>query len=119
MDATVWIMVIAIYASAVAAPLAVLAVARRSGHGAAWQGIAIVCAVVIWLILGLGFLQAFLNIPFFSGFLESFGFLGVAAFGILSVMGLVLALKRWPHEIDDSRSEARFIGRRRYAADIE
>ncbi|MBF9032245.1 hypothetical protein HKCCE3408_17740 [Rhodobacterales bacterium HKCCE3408] len=101
MDTTVTIMVISIYAGAVFAPLAVFVAARRTGHGPLWQGAALGCAAVIWLILILGFAQQFLELTFFADLLDRIAFLGVVALAVLSCLGFMIAVRRWPGETGD------------------
>lgn len=96
MDATVWIAVISIYVGAGLAPLGVWAAARRTGHGPQWQVPIVICGAVIWLILGLAFVQQFLGVTFFEAFLERVAVLGIIALAVLSVVGFLIAMRPWP-----------------------
>ncbi|MEM1273203.1 MAG: hypothetical protein AAGF88_05255 [Pseudomonadota bacterium] len=119
MESIVLIMVICIYVSAVAAPLAVYALSRRTGHGVGWQIAIAVCAVIIWVTLTLGFLQEMMDVTLLEGVLEPAGFLALVAFATLSMMALILAVKAWPGTAENVRRDHDMRPLGKLAADIE
>lgn len=119
MDLVVLIMVLAIYVGAIAAPLSLFILARRTGHGPAWKGLLGLCTALVWVALILGFLQEFLNVSISRDVLEVAGFAAVISFAALAVLSLVLVTKSWPDRT--APKEHRYPAGRftPFAADIE
>lgn len=119
MDPIVWILVISIYVASIAAPLSLFILARRTGHGAGWQGFIAVCSGLIWIALVLGFAQEFMNIPVGRDILEPAGVLAVLSFTSLAVVGLVMVMKVWPEPTESTEEDRTTLRMRPFAADIE
>lgn len=119
MDLVVLIMVLSIYVGAIAAPLSLFILARRTGHGPAWKGLLAVCSALVWVALILGFLHEFLDVEISRDVLEIAGVAAVLSFGLLAVLSLVLVTKAWPER--PAPTEKRFAAGRfaPLAADIE
>lgn len=120
MDPIVLIMVLSIYTGAIAAPLSLFFLARRTGHGPAWQAGIALCAAFVWVALILGFLREFLDVAISRDLLEIAGLAAVLSFAALALVGLVMATKAWP-EADEAAQKPRYHGARfsPFAADIE
>lgn len=119
MDLVVLIMVLSIYVGAIAAPLSLFILARRTGHGTLWKGVLAVCTGMVWVALVLGFLREFLDVAISRDVLEVAGFVAVLSFGVLAILSLVLVTKAWPTR--PVQPEQRFTANRfaPFAADIE
>ena len=123
MDSIVLIMVLSIYAGAIAAPISLFILARRTGHGPAWQAVIGVCAACVWLALLLGFFREFVDVEISRELLELAGAAAVVSFAVLGIVALVMVTRPWPNDIASAKtaSEARFSNPRfsPFAADIE
>lgn len=119
MDLSVLIMVLSIYVGAIAAPLSLFILARRTGHGPGWKGLLALCTATVWVALILGFLREFLNFDISRDILEVAGFAAVLSFALLAVLSLILVTKAWPER--RAAPETRFAAGRfgPLAADIE
>lgn len=96
MELIVVIMVFSIYTGAIAAPLALFILARRTGHGPLWLVPVGICSVLIWVAIIMGFLSEFLDVAISGHVLEIAGVAAVVAFAVLAVLGLVMVTKAWP-----------------------
>lgn len=119
MDSIVLIMVLSIYVGAIAAPLALFILSRRTGHGAIWQSLVGACAALIWAALVLGFLREFLNVQISRDLLELAGLGAVLSFAILAVVALVMVSRPWSDRA--ATKEARYHAKRfsPFVTDIE
>ena len=96
MDFVVPVLIISIYVGAIAAPMAVWILARRTEQSFVIHGLAGLCTALIWLALFLGFLHELLGVAVSRGLLEAVGAAAVVAFATLAVLSLVMVVRAWP-----------------------
>lgn len=119
MEPIVFILLAAIYISAVAAPLSLFILARRLGQGPLWQGVISICTGLIWLALILGLAREVMDIQVANHLLEAAGVMAVLAFATLAVVGLVMVTRTWPSASDAKDPISRLGDIRSWATDIE
>ena len=120
MDLIVLMMVLSIYIGAIAAPLSLLILARRTNQGPVWQWMVGMCAAIVWVGLILGLLREVFDLPLPRDVLELAGAAAMLAFAALAILGLLMVTRDWPTAAE--RSERRAPPRRLgplAAADIE
>ena len=104
MDLIVLVMVISIYVGAIAAPLSLFILARRTEQGPIWQGLVGLCTALVWLALMLGFLREFFDLSVPRDVLEIAGAAGMVSFAMLAIMGLVMVTRAWPAKVARNRA---------------
>ncbi|MEM1342569.1 MAG: hypothetical protein AAGF68_09615, partial [Pseudomonadota bacterium] len=89
---------------AILGPIAVLNAARRTAQSHVLVTVLMVSTALVWLVLGLAFVQEFLQLSLFDTLLVRLGFMAVVAFAIIAVIGFIISIRPWPAMDEDGEA---------------